>query len=63
MTSITWAGPRCVQEPAAILAPKNLTQGGSAVVAVCLTLALAPPGHRTLETGTRKTFQQPLDCV
>ena len=27
MTSITWAGPRCVQEPAAILAPHNLTQG------------------------------------
>ena len=27
MTSITWAGPRCVQEPAAILAPQNRTQG------------------------------------
>ena len=27
MTSITWAGHRCVQEPAAILAPQNRTQG------------------------------------
>ena len=27
MTSITWAGPRCVQEAAAILAPQNRTQG------------------------------------
>ena len=27
MTSITWAGPRCVQEPAAILAPQNRIQG------------------------------------
>ena len=27
MTSITWVGPRCVQEPAAILAPQNRTQG------------------------------------
>jgi len=27
MTSITWAGSRCVQEPAAILAPQNRTQG------------------------------------
>ena len=27
MTSITWAGSRCVQEPAAILAPENRTQG------------------------------------
>ena len=27
MTSITWAGPRCVQELATILAPQNLTQG------------------------------------
>ena len=27
MTSITWAGPRCVQEAAAILGPQNRTQG------------------------------------
>ena len=27
MTSITWAGPSCVQELAAILAPQNRTQG------------------------------------
>ena len=27
MTSITWAGPRCVQELAAILAPHNRIQG------------------------------------
>ena len=27
MTSITWAGPSCVQEPATILAPQNRTQG------------------------------------
>ena len=27
MTSITWAGPRCVQELATILAPQNRTQG------------------------------------
>ena len=27
MTSITWAGPKCVQEPAAISAPQNRTQG------------------------------------
>ena len=27
MTPITWAGPRCVQEPATILAPQNRTQG------------------------------------
>ena len=27
MTSITWAGPRCVQEPDTILAPQNRTQG------------------------------------
>ena len=26
MTSITWAGPRCVQEAAAILGPQNRTQ-------------------------------------
>ena len=27
MTSITWAGPRCVQGLAAILGPQNRTQG------------------------------------
>ena len=27
MTSITWAGPRCVQELPTILAPQNHTQG------------------------------------
>ena len=27
MTSITWAGPRCVQEAAAILGPQNRIQG------------------------------------
>ena len=27
MTSITWAGPRCVHELATILAPQNRTQG------------------------------------
>ena len=27
MTSITWAGPRCVQEAAAILGSQNRTQG------------------------------------
>ena len=27
MTSITWAGPTCVQEAAAILGPQNRTQG------------------------------------
>ena len=27
MTSITWAGPRCVQEAAAILGSQNPTQG------------------------------------
>ena len=27
MTSITWAGPRCVQEAAAIFGPQNRTQG------------------------------------
>ena len=27
MTSITWAGPRCVQEAAAILGPQKRTQG------------------------------------
>ena len=27
MTSITWAGPRCVQELATILGPQNRTQG------------------------------------
>ena len=27
MSSITWAGPRCVQELAAILAPQNRIQG------------------------------------
>ena len=27
MTSITWAGPRCVQELATILAPQNRVQG------------------------------------
>ena len=27
MTSITWAGPRCVQELATILAPQNRIQG------------------------------------
>ena len=27
MTSITWAGSKCVQEPAAILAPQKRTQG------------------------------------
>ena len=27
MTSITWAGPRCMQEAAAILGPQNRTQG------------------------------------
>ena len=27
MTFITWAGPRCVQEAAAILGPQNRTQG------------------------------------
>ena len=27
ITSITWAGPRCVQEAAAILGPQNRTQG------------------------------------
>ena len=27
MTSITWAGPRCVQEAAAILGPQNRVQG------------------------------------
>ncbi len=27
MTSITWAGPRCVQELATFLGPQNRTQG------------------------------------
>ena len=27
MTSITWAGPKCVQEAAAILGPQNRIQG------------------------------------
>ena len=27
MTSITWAGPRCVQEAATFLGPQNRTQG------------------------------------
>ena len=27
MTSITWAGPRCVQELGTILAPQNRIQG------------------------------------
>ena len=27
MTSITWAGAKCVQEAAAILGPQNCTQG------------------------------------
>ena len=31
MTSITWTGHRCVQEPAAILAPQNRTQGRCAM--------------------------------
>ena len=31
MTSITWAGLRCVQEPADILAPQNRTQGRCAL--------------------------------
>ena len=32
MTSITWAGPRCVQEPGAILAPQNRIQGRSVML-------------------------------
>ena len=38
MTSITWAGPRCVQEPAAILAPQNRTQGRCEVFATMSSL-------------------------
>ena len=32
MTSITWAGPRCVQELATILAPRNRIQGRCALI-------------------------------
>ena len=32
MTSITWAGPKCVQEAAAILGPQNRIQGRCGVL-------------------------------
>ena len=35
MTSITWVGPRCVQEAAAILGPQNRTQGRCVVLLYC----------------------------
>ena len=35
MTSITWAGPRCVQEAAAILGSQNRTQGRCVMYYVC----------------------------
>ena len=39
MTSITWAGPRCVQELATILAPQNRIQGRCDTISthVCIT--------------------------
>ena len=39
---------------------QSVVAGGGGSVSY---ISPAPPGHRTLETGTRKTFQQPLDCV
>ena len=35
ITSITWAGPRCVQEAAAILGHQNCTQGRCGVIKLC----------------------------
>ena len=37
MTFITWAGPKCVQEAAAILGPQNRIQG-RCVLYLCRTL-------------------------
>ena len=44
MTSITWAGPRCVQEAAAILAPQNRTQGRCVALVVLPVLECRSPG-------------------
>ena len=40
MTSITWAGPRCVQELATFLGPQNRTQGRCVGLIIYVTLAL-----------------------
>ena len=37
MTSITWAGPRCVQELATILKPQNRIQGHCEMILLLLT--------------------------
>ena len=47
MTSITWAGPRCVQGLAAILGPQNRTQGRC---------------EANIQKGNKKFHTQRLKC-
>ena len=52
MTSITWAGPRCVQEAAAIFGSQNRTQGRCGVLMSPLSHNVTPdPARLTLTSG------------
>ena len=53
MTSITWAGPRCVQEAAAILGPQNRTQGRCDVNRVGLLCTCKPDGNEHGQTKSK----------
>ena len=54
MTSITWAGPRCVQEAAAILGSQNRTQGRCGMLTggkiVVMQVCYMSLGHNTALT-------------
>ena len=64
MTSITWAGPKCVQEAAAILGPQNRIQG-RCVQYRCqncwtLSLRLPSPGRMKQSAGGKYPRRQIL---
>ena len=58
MTSITWAGPRCVQGLAAILGPQNHTQGRCDTEQIPMILTLVP--RHQLESAEEEDNYQGL---
>ena len=57
MTSITWAGPRYVQELGAFLGPENPTQRGC-VLQYLSWLSTAPPQHNVISSNPLQQAEQ-----
>ena len=51
MTSITWAGPRCVQEAATFLGPQNRTQGRCEMVFLSISISMECGGGGDIASG------------